>query len=567
MPERRAALAQLRLDGYEPKQLRAMLGFQTITLGALASGVGLLAGDLLSRAAARNPPAYLAFAFPLGTHRVVPVSAIVLAWLGGLLATCLAGLAPLIDVRRGAQPRQVLHEDAEPGQTLSTRTRVWLALTGVLLAAATSLLVLVVPSMALAAIMGIALATVLVIPLMFAVVLRAIDGWAQHWRLNAMVLAVRSVRATPIRALALAATGAVAVFGSVSIEGAHRDLLRGLDHNFADYLNSADIWVTVAGNENGLTTESFPANGMLRRVRAIPSVANARAYYGGLLDTGDRRLWVIGRPGSDRLLIPPSQLDGGDLATATSLVRRGGWAAVSKTVVERQHTSIGGRITLPTPSGTRSYRVAATLTNLGWGPGAAILNAADYRRDWRNPDPSAIEINLKPGASATAAVRDVRAVLGPGETLGVQTTAQRHDQFQRLARQGLTRLSQISTLLLIAVALAIAAAMGAAISQRRVGLARMRIDGFTPVKLWFTLLLEAAIILLIGCLTGALTGIYGHILGAHWLELSTGFPAPSIVGPAQPITTSLLVAAAAVAITGLFGAFAARTPPRLGLQE
>ena len=52
-------------------------------------------------------------------------------------------------------------------------------------------------------------------------------------RLNMLAVALRALRATTMRSLALAATGAVAVFGSVAIEGARDDLLRGLDGDYA----------------------------------------------------------------------------------------------------------------------------------------------------------------------------------------------------------------------------------------------------------------------------------------------------------------------------------------------
>jgi putative ABC transport system permease protein len=567
LPERRAAIAELRVEGYRPSQLGLIVGFQTLVLGAVASTIGLVAGDLLSGAAARNPPSYLAYAFPTAAHRIVPVSAIVLGWAGGVLATCLAGAGPMLDAR-GSFSTRGIQELTEPGNGLAARTRRSLAFLGIVLAAATSCLVLVVPSTALVAILGIAVATVMIIPLAFTLVLPLLDLAGRRWRRNALVLAVRAVRATPIRSLALAATGAVAIFGSISIEGAHGDLLRGLYHNSKDFLHTADLWVVIPGDENSLTTESFTTGGRtLHRLRALPSVKDARPFYGGLLDSGDRRLWVTGRSTQDRTLIPPSQLKDGDLNAANLLLRHGGWVAVSESVVQEQHTHVGGRLTLPTPSGLRSFRVAAALTNLGWGPGAVVLSAPDYARVWQTTDPSAIEITLRPGSNLTVAGKEVRAALPRDVALTVQTTAERDAQFRRLARQGLGRLSQISTLLLVAAAIAMAAAMGAAIWQRRVALARMRIDGYTPAKLWQTLLLETAIVLGVGCLLGALTGTYGHVLGAHWLELSTGFPAPTVITPLQPVATSLLVAAVALAVTAVPGLLASRTPARVGLQE
>jgi len=196
-----------------------------------------------------------------------------------------------------------------------------------------------------------------------------------------------------------------------------------------------------------------------------------------------------------------------------------------------------------------------------------ILSANDYQRAWQTSDPSAIEVNVQPGMPLAAARREVQATLGGGAALRVQTAVEREHQFQTLARQGLTRLSQISALLLMAAALAMAAAMGAAIWQRRIPLARMRIDGFEPTKLWVTLMLEAAVVLAVGCVIGATVGTYGHLLGGRWLTVTTGYPVPFTIGWDSAVMTCVLIGAGALAVTTIPGAFAANTSPRVGLQE
>lgn len=567
MPERRRAIAELRIQGYETRHIVRLVAFQAVVLGALASTAGLALGDLLSRAAAQDPPSYLSFAFPLGTHRVVPLSSELFAWGGGVVVTCLVAALTLLDLRNAHPTGAIANGDGEPGNSFSPRLANRLAVIGALIAAATTTMVVLAPSTTVGGVLGIALATVLIVPFAFRTLLILLDPLARRLRMNSLVLALRALRSTSIRSLALAATGAVAVFGSITIEGAHHDLVNGLDRNFADYLTSGDLWVTTGGDENSLTTQSFPVGSALRRLQALPVVAQTRTYFGGMLDVAGRRAWIIGRPPQDRDIVPPSQLDQGNAATASELIRRGGWVAVSRVLAHGLGTGLDGRITLPTPAGLRTYRIAATLTNLGWGPGAVIINANDYRRAWLTNDPSAIEIDLKPGISPMTARREAQAALGPGDALRVQTFAERDRQFRTLARQGLVRLSEISDLLLIAAGLAMASAMGAAILQRRIPLARMRIDGFEPRKLWKTLMIEAGVVLGVGCALGASVGTYGHLLGGRWLSMTTGFPAPFQVGWNSSLLTAVLVAAGALLASTVTGVVAANTNPRVGLQE
>ncbi|HMJ04274.1 MAG TPA: hypothetical protein VK506_15140, partial [Conexibacter sp.] len=101
----------------------------------------------------------------------------------------------------------------------------------------------------------------------------------------------------------------------------------------------------------------------------------------------------------------------------------------------------------------------------------------------------------------------------------------------------------------------------------RIPLARMRIDGFEPAKLWTTLMIEAGVVLTIGCAIGATVGTYGHLLGGRWLTMTTGFPAPFEIGLLSIALTCLIVGAGALAVTTIPGALAANTSPRVGLQE
>jgi putative ABC transport system permease protein len=228
---------------------------------------------------------------------------------------------------------------------------------------------------------------------------------------------------------------------------------------------------------------------------------------------------------------------------------------------------VGSTLVLPTPAGAAPLRVAAITTNLGWSPGAIILNTDDYRRYWQTAEPSALEVALAPGVSETAGRRAVTRALAGRPGLGVQTLHEREGQYDENARQGLSALSEISSLLLIAAALAVAAALSASIWQRRARLASLKIQGYDTGQLWRALLLESVIVLGIGCMVGAVAGLYGHALASRWLRIETGFPAPFQTGLGEVLFTLALLAAISLAVIALPGLAAARAPARESLQE
>jgi len=196
-----------------------------------------------------------------------------------------------------------------------------------------------------------------------------------------------------------------------------------------------------------------------------------------------------------------------------------------------------------------------------------ILNADDYARGWGSPNPSAYQLELAPGASPNSVRLAAQRALGPRTGLRVETAAEREHMQFATATQGLSRLTQIRSLVLIAAILAMAAAMGAMIWQRRARLADMKVDGFGRLVLWRALLVESAILLGLGCALGALFGIYGQLILSRALSAVTGFP---VLG-ASPIGAAIegfaLIAAVAVAIVAVPGYLAARVHPTVGLQD
>ncbi|MFL5819021.1 MAG: ABC transporter permease [Conexibacter sp.] len=567
-PERRRSMAILRTAaGYTPRDIAQMLLFEAVVLGTLASAAGIALGVVLAKTAFSGVPSFLSFAFALSGNVAIPLGMVVAVGAGGVLVTCVAAAPPLLDLRRGRALDAVEHEQGEAGQRLPSTARRVMAGAALVLLAAAALLVAAAPATTVVAIGAVTVATALAIPTLVGAAAQLAAWIAARTNWHALDLAAEGVRARTVRASTLAAMAAVAVCGCLAIEGAHRDVLRGLDRNFAEYLASGDLWVTSGGSENSLTTESFSDGGTARRLASVSGVAQVRAYYGSLLDVSNRRVWIIARGPHDAAPIPPSQLVDGDLRTATSRLRTGGWVAVSNALARKQHAGLGEAITLPTPSGEQRYRVAAITTNLGWGPGAVIMSADRYRRDWLGPEPSALELQLEPGADPIATRRAAQAALGSGSALRAQTAPERDAQFRALARDGLDRLSQIALMLVIAAALSLAAGTIAAIWQRRVSLAVLRISGHLPGELWRVLLLEAAIILGTGTLAGLAAGAVGHRLLARWLADTTGYPAPFALNVGQIALVLVSIVGGALVLVALASARAARVDQRMAFHE
>jgi putative ABC transport system permease protein len=561
VPQRRHLVEDLRLDGYSRWTILEVLLFDALILGIVASALGLLLGDLISLAVFRANPGYLSFAFPIGAQRTVTWQSVAVAVGGGLLAACVGVLAPL---RADIFSHLSLAAPSQPAR----RNRANAAIAaGLLCLAITTIILLAMPQDAIVGIVSLVASLLLLLPVLVQGLVLLFDRAQGQIKGASPYLAVIELRshANRARSLAIAATGAIAVFGSVAIQGAHANLQHGLDRASHDLASIADVWVTAAGLQNLLATTPFQptAAGRLRR---LPNIQTVRLFRAGFLDYGNRRVWVVAPPKAAVDPVPGSQLVNGDLATVEARFRQGGWAVISKAIADELHLRVGQSFTLPSPRPI-TLRVSSLSTNAGWPPGVVILNADDYARAWGSAKVSAYNVMLDPGISAEAGRREIQQALGPASGLMVESAHGREQRQRATSRQGLSRLTQIATLVLIAAVLATAAAMGAMIWQRRPRLADMKVDGFSRGILWRALVLESAVLLGAGCSVGAVFGVYGQLLLSHALAAVTGFPVVFSVGALVALGSLALVTAIAVLIVAVPGYLAVRVRPALNLQD
>ena len=546
----------LRANGATRLDIVKALLFDAFVLGALAAVVGLALGDLLSIVVFRSNPGYLSFAFPVGSQRIVTWQSIVIAAGAGLLAACIGVLMPL---------RDILSRSTRTAVSGKRHIRRWWTI-GALIGGlgcltATTAILLLAPQAAVLGSVILVIALLLLLPLLLDVVVAIFDRLQAGFGSASARIAVIELRSpnTRARSIAIAATGAIAVFGSVAIQGAHANLQRGLDRLFHGVTAVTDLWVVPPGTQNLLATAPFRGTSASALAR-LPGVQSVGLYRSGFLDYGDRRVWVLAPPSATTNPIPQSQLVSGDLALASARLRAGGWAVLSQAVATQNHLHIGQRFTLPAPY-PMSFRVAALITNLGWPPGAIILNPRDYVHAWGSAEVSAYNLMLRGGVSTQQGRREVQQVLGAKSALVVQTAGQRDALQQAASRQGLSRLTQIATLVLISTVLAMSIAMGTMIWQRRPRLARMKVQGYGHGVLWRALMFESGLLLGAGCSIGAAFGIYGQLLISHALASVTGFPVVFSVGALIAIFGSVLVSAVAVAIVAVPGYRAASVSP------
>ncbi|MGH2852805.1 MAG: FtsX-like permease family protein [Solirubrobacteraceae bacterium] len=556
VPSRRKLIDDLRPQGATRWMIVQILLFDAAVLSVLACILGLALGELLSIAVFHSTPGYLSFAFPVGNARIVTWQSIALSICAGFAAACVGVLWPLRDIL--ARPLR--------GESISEGApRRWIAarlMAGLLSLGLTTVILTVHPQAASLGDLTLIVALVCLLPFLFDGLVDLFE-WAQRpFNGASPIIAVTELRTPPtrVRSLAIAATAAIAVFGTVAVQGSQSNLQRGLDASAHGIDSAADVWVTPRGEANAFATTPFTGS-KPNALAHLPGVRGLGVYRGSFLNWGDRRLWVLAPPSASGQPIPPSELTSGDLATAIARVRKGGWAVLSQALASEHRLHVGEAFTLPSPHPT-TLRVAALSTNLGWPPGAIILNADTYARAWESDAPSAYEIQTEPGVSTKTVRGLVQRALGPQTGLAVETAAEREQLHYALASQGLSRLTQIRLLVLIAAMLAVAGALGAMIWQRRDLVAFIKCEGYRRAVLWRWLCCESALLIAAGCAIGAVFGLCGQLVVSHALASSTGFPISLDVEALAAVYGFTVVSVVAVLVVALPGFLVVRVPPR-----
>ena len=563
--DRRLQVAELREQGFDSRQVIAVLGSQALVLGMVASVIGVLVGYVLARTVFDEVPDYLATTFPITGHQQIGLLAVLVAFSCGVLSAFLASMLPILDLRKSREVDAVFQEPGEPGQSISDEIMRNAALLGLAILALATLMVLLNSGLTILSGVALALAAPCFIPILFRAATGVLGYIARHYHGKMVAIATIELEATATRSIALASITALAIYGSVAVGGARTDLIGGIDKGISQEWSTAAVWVTP--DQNIFDTDSFHVQAVTSTIASTPDVASVTAHQGAFLDVGTQRLWIRAAPPGNASMILSSELRQGNLASGRALMRSNGWATVSSGFAAEANLRVGSPFILPTPSGPARFNVAAITTNIGWPPGTITLNTNDYSHYWQTNDPTTLAVDLKPGTTSAAGVRAISRALGNTSALRVQTSAERIAEVKIIGRQGLSVLGDISNLLLLISALALAAALSTTIYQRRGRLASLKAQGFDRLQLWRGVLIESAVVLGIGCLNGAILGLYGHALADHYLRVSTSFPAPFSFGAVQIMLTLLIVGGVSLAIVAIPGYSAAGVAPELSFQE
>jgi len=531
--ERTRELGMLRALGSTRAMIARSVVAEALILGVLGSVLGLLFGYGMAKALV-----YLfgrAFLFEITTLVLTPF-ALVSAVVVGTVVTVAAALYPALRAGR-VSPVEAMRSRSAGASGGARRSRgvsrvapiVGLALAGVgvpwiyyLAKNLSSDLGGLVYASGIAGIVAAFLGVSLVIPILvgplaalFAPVLRLLFG-----------VEGRMAAANATRNRGRTALTASALMVGISLVVAFAALGGSLLGSIRDYLDDSlgSDYVVQPTNQN---SEAGFSSRLPEKISGVPGVEKTTTLVSTFRRDGEEVSIVFG---VDENYPEIFRVDyqAGD-PNAFSKLESGG-ALVGKQLAEDRKLGVGSRIELPSPEGTKEYRVEGVLKNDLLGGGSGIyLSKGTLARDFNETEGEFLAIKARPGSDREALSRRIGEVLRDYPQFTLYSNAEWKARIESDFNRQYVFFYAIMGVSVAVSAFGVVNTLSMSVFERTREIGILRAIGTTRLQIGRLIVDEGIVISLIGCLMGvALGSLLGYLFvqgsGAGGFEIDFYYP-------------------------------------------
>jgi putative ABC transport system permease protein len=540
--QRTRELALLRAVGASKRQVRRSVSIEALTLGVVASAIGVALGigmAVLLEAMFRA----FGFNFPEGDLAIKPVS-LTIGLVVGVLATLIAARSAARRASRLAPVAAMAETSAESRDISRARTIAGFATMAVGFGA--SIVAAITGSLAVVGIGALVLVvgTLMAAPVALSPVAGVLGGGLRRLRGVNGMMAEQNARRNPRRsaATATALVVGVAVVALFTVFGASMKATLA-EQTEADF--GADLAVTTPSFGGGELPPSAAGE-----IADLDEVDGAVALGGGVLRMGDDDTTVVAAdPAGLADVARLDTVDGSLDAVGTTGI------AVSESKAEDDDLRVGSTVDLTFIDGASETATVEAVYDDNSMIGGVVVPEAVWNAHTPQPTATAILVSLADGVDDGAARQAITPI---ADRLGgdVQNAA----EFASASTQALDLfLGVVYALLALAVIIAllgIGNTLSLAVHERRRELGLLRAVGQTRRQVRSTMRLESVIVAIFGTVVGLALGAF---LG--WALFAT--VAANSAGSAGSTFSLPVVQLVVITVLGaLAGVLAARRPAR-----
>ncbi|UGT63803.1 ABC transporter permease [Nocardia asteroides] len=496
--QRRPTLSLLRAMGAARGPMVRDLLAEAAVIGLIGGALGAVLGTLIGRGAIDALPAAILESVEARTEYLVPWYAIPLAVAACVIAAVVAAAVAARQVYRVAPVEALVPLDAGTTEADSRGLRIAAGALGAALVAVA--IVVATTDLGRYSLAAVSLSFTASVLLAFAAtrpIVRATAAVAGLFGAPGTLGATTLERA-PRRVWATAMTVLIGVAATVAVGGAGTNMVDSATTTF-DQLAENDFYVSPASLEQFPTGPLLPPT-VRDEVARLPGVAGVRPAQMAFATLGTGRIMLQGYaatdPGSPNWrAVRPDVLPG--LATGDGVV-------ISRDIARTLGVGEGDRISLPTPSGTRTVTVLEVIPYFSAISGVVMLDL-DHMRDWyQRPGETILAVDLAPGADPAAVRAELQRAIPP--ELYVTSGDDSVEAISSSMRQGSALSTMILWIVVLVSTVALLNTLMLSVLERRRELGVLRAIGTGRRFLLRSVLAEAAGIGLVGAVLGLAVG-------------------------------------------------------------
>lgn len=547
--QRRAVFGTLRALGTTPGQILALILAETAVASALGTAIGLGLGTLLGQSAVRLVTRTindLYFVLRVTEAPLTPAT-VVKGMALGLGAGLLAALAPALEAAR-VEPITALRPS-----TFEARARrlvPWLAAAGGGLLGLGTVALLAFPrslAASFAGLFGVVLGIALAAPAFTTLLMAAIRPLA-----SALAGPVgRLATGTVSRAISRTGVAAAALMVAVSVTigvGVMIASFRSTVVNWLDLTLQADLYISAPG-PGGARSSTVLAPDTPARIAAVPGVLAVETIRIVSVDSpeGEVHLAVSDatRPRSAALY----RFSEGDPREAWARAREGAVLVSEPFAYRHALPPRGGRVTLRTDAGLRTFPVAGIYYDYATERGTVLMSRNVYERHWADRGRNSVAAYVAEGMEPAEVADAVRRALA-GTALQVTENRTLRREALKVFDRTFAVTEALRVLAVIVAFIGVWSALVALQVERTREIGTLQALGLLPGQLWGLTLLETGFI---GLSAGLLSLPTGLLLATILIEVinvrSFGWtmqlrlePGPLVLALAVSVLAALLAA-------------------------
>lgn len=263
----------------------------------------------------------------------------------------------------------------------------------------------------------------------------------------------------------------------------------------------------------GAPTIPMPAE-MLQEIEKIPGVQFAEPFRKARIGYNGRKVMLEVFDVALRLEYCPAMMAVGDREDMARQLPGQDNVVVNEQFARKERVQPGDAIVIPTPRGPVRFGVAGIIVSFSSDSGVIWMDVNTYRRHWRDPLVDTYEVLVQPGAEVEVVRQAILERFRGERTLFALPSAEFKAEVQKILDRSFVMTNAVNIITLVVAGIGIVITMLASVLERTREIGLLRGIGMQRRQVFGVVLLESALIGLLGGILGAGAGI---VIG--WLTM------------------------------------------------